>query len=286
MTDITPHPTAIGWSDAESRSVIAVVTALPEEREGIRTALRTSVPPGKGTRTEPFPQTSPDTPEGGTGWYGIDDRGAGIEIIFPEEHRISGIGLPLALVATGAGKVAAAAGLAELFHRVRPHLLLCGGIAGSLDPELNPGSKMIAERCWYYDRDATAARLSFGAVTRNGPDRFEFPEAAALAVRLGWRSGTIATGDSVVTARLRDALPRKWRNRLAESSLVDMESAVWAELADEHGIKTVICRTVYDVIGYQPSVPPGTDRTIGFREACVRSGEALVAVLREFPGSL
>jgi len=252
VTDTTPLPEAPGGKGSTLPPVIAVITALPEERDGVRTAM------------------------------GVSDT----EIIPRDEHGIPGIDLPVALVATGAGKVAAATGLLELFNRVHPRVLLCGGIAGALDPALAPGTAIIAERCWYYDRDATAVRLPLGAVTRSGPDRFEFPAAGALAGRLGWPSGTIATGDSVVTARLRDALPREWRDRLAESSLVDMESAVWAELANEYGTPAVICRTVYDVIGERSVTSPDAPGRITFRDACARSGEALVAVLRELSGFL
>jgi adenosylhomocysteine nucleosidase len=258
-----------------------VVTALPEERDGVAAALGITV----SRDGSPWRIGTRDTRDSDAGVHRAGHDYPTIDLIPPGAHHLPGIDLPVALVATGAGKVAAAAGLTEILHHLRPLVLLCGGIAGSLDPALSPGTAMIGRRCWYYDRDATAVRLPLGAIKRNGPDRFEFPRAESLAARLGWPAGTIATGDSVVTAAIRDELPRRWRDRLAESSLVDMESAVWAEIADERGIETVICRTGYDVIGHRAAGTTDENPRLSVRDACIRSGAALVAVLRELPGS-
>lgn len=189
----------------------------------------------------------------------------------------------ISVTATGAGKTAAAEGITRQLSEMEPTHLICGGIAGSLTPRLAAGDCVTARRCWYYDRDATALSYPLGSVTPNGPTAFDLPRGDEHAHRMGWSTAVVATGDSIVTAPLVHAFPPPWRERLAESDLVDMESAVWAEIALRHGIEPLIVRTVYDTV-FQPEA-----RRVPIRDAFDAAGraiaDAIVAVCTEIIGS-
>lgn len=212
--------------DADRR--ITILTALPDEAQGVRTAL---------DRLRPL-------------WK-------------------SGAAPAIAIVSTGAGKVHATEGFITACADHYPTLIVCGGIAGSLDPALNPGDTIIANRCWYYDRDITAVGAPLGAVERGGTDRFDLQYPEELPRRHNLIPGTIATGDSVLTERLRRSLPQRWQERLAESNAVDMESAVWAELGAAKALPVVVVRTIFDTVGYRSA-----DK-LSFREATRIAGERL-----------
>jgi hypothetical protein len=162
-------------------------------------------------------------------------------------------GLPgtVAIVCTGAGKVSAAMQLTRFLESVTPHIMVCGGIAGGINPALGPGDSVIAGRCWFYDRDATAAGIPFGEVTRFQPVGVDRASAAAeeaavaAAGKAGFPIATIATGDSVVTPD--------------------------------------ICRTVFDLVActdLYASEPGASHRSITFHAACHRAGAAIAETVR------
>jgi nucleoside phosphorylase len=200
-------------------------------------------------------------------------------------------GLPgtVAIVCTGAGKVSAAMQLTRFLESVTPHIMVCGGIAGGINPALGPGDSVIAGRCWFYDRDATAAGIPFGEVTRFQPVGVDRASAAAeeaavaAAGKAGFPIATIATGDSVVTPELCRSLPAAWQERLRSSDVVDMESAVWVEVAGLYGIVPIICRTVFDLVActdLYASEPGASHRSITFHAACHRAGAAIAETVR------
>lgn len=181
----------------------------------------------------------------------------------------------IVVVHTGAGKSNAAAGLERALTQYRPRGIVCGGVAGSLNPALPPGTTVLGRRCWYYDRDATAVGAPLGAVEPSGTDRFDIQVPEHLTSARGFVVGTIATGDSVVTPALLESLPAAWRERLSRSDAVDMESAVWAERALSEGIPIIVARTIYDAIGFSPTRP------MSFRAAATQSGATLARLAYE-----
>ncbi len=177
----------------------------------------------------------------------------------------------VAYTVTGAGKVSAALGMERLLRTVRPRAIICGGIAGSLRLELPPLTVTLAERVSYYDRDATAVGFPLGAVEPGQPAAYHLPRARELAALMDVPTVRIATGDSVVTPSLLENLPPRWREHLEnDAELVDMESAVWVEVARRWGEEPVICRTVYDLVTMAPDVKKTT-----FPLACRTAADAL-----------
>ncbi|MFA7566457.1 MAG: hypothetical protein WCY01_05470 [Alkalispirochaeta sp.] len=199
-------------------------------------------------------------------------------------------GQTIAVMATGAGKVAAATGMTKLLYAVEPEWIVCGGIAGSVNSTLLPGTVTIGESCRYYDRDATVVKLPLGAVAPGRPVVFSLPTGRDVAVKLDLPSVRIATGDSVVTSRLLQAMPRHWQKCIIrDSDLVDMESAVCAEVAQTLGYEPVVCRTVFDMVG-DAATPAATATGTGtekirFPEACRIAAEGIDRVVRHLISS-
>ncbi len=188
-------------------------------------------------------------------------------------YNVGGRDISVASIVTGVGKVSAAAGMSALLHRMNPAVILCGGIAGSLNDGLPAGTVTIAQSCRYWDRDATSEGLPLGVVEPSGVELY-FPagnggQSERLAMILEAPMVRIATGDSVVTAELLDTLPPAWRLCLIrDSDLVDMESTAWVETARLLGYEPVVCRTVFDMV-------LTGERALSFREGCRRAAEAL-----------
>ena len=143
------------------------------------------------------------------------------------KRRLEGIELyelPLALVAIGGIGRSAGTRAAELVVReARPNLLVSAGLAGALAPSLRPG-------------DLLQARLVIDEAT-------------------GERYQT-TTGDAVLVTALRVA-GLNGKKRLAASysaSAVDMEGALVARTAKQHGIPFVAVKAISDELDFP--MPP------------------------------
>lgn len=189
--------------------------------------------------------------------------------------------LSLVLVVTGAGRAAAAEGMALFFSRYRPRLLLGGGIAGGMGSAVHLGDLVIADETVCYDEDATVLKMPLGTLLRGRAAVTPLPGPADLRDTVqriaGEREvpvhrGRMASGDTLLTRRTLASLPED-RRRLIEGALsVDMESSVWADFAHRGEIPMVLARLVSDHVT--------TGDRLGFVHACETIGELLVAALR------
>lgn len=152
-------------------------------------------------------------------------------------------GRELTLWVTGAGAGNARRGLAELLSVRRPELLLGIGAAGGLCASLGTGDLLVADNVI----DA-ASRRSVG-----GKDSGFARAARRLS---GATPGTIVSAPAIAY----DAEAKARLARLAPSSpaVVDLESAVWAELAEEAGVASLFVRGVTD--GYDETLPLDFER--------------------------
>jgi adenosylhomocysteine nucleosidase len=174
-------------------------------------------------------------------------------------------GRPVVVGATGVGKVNAAMTTALLVDRFSPSRLVFTGIAGALDPDLEPGDVVVGERLVQHD---LVNLFETGPVLRGvrspssgvrGPVLLEADpgllldareaalglalDRAALASRPARvRFGTIATGDTFV-----GALATKTRlYRELHAHAVEMEGASVAQVCRELRVPFLVVRGLSD----------------------------------------
>ncbi len=171
------------------------------------------------------------------------------------------------VAATGVGKVNAAMTTALLIARFSPAAVVFTGVAGALDPGLQPGDVVVGERLVQHDlvrhneqgvvlrdvrnpRDGTANPIALEPSPRLLALARQAASGPGLALvgaagesrppRLAF--GTIATGDSFVGSRARKEELRERTGALA----VEMEGAAVAQVCYQHGVPFLVVRGLSD----------------------------------------
>jgi adenosylhomocysteine nucleosidase len=179
-------------------------------------------------------------------------------------------GRRVVVAATGVGKVNAAMATALVIERFSPAAVLFTGVAGALDPELQPGDVVIGEAVVQHDlvnhTDEGAVSRSVRnplngtanpivlepspgllALARRTAPRVERelagPDGGSRPPRL--RFGTIATGDSFVGCR---AKKDELRGHLGADA-VEMEGAAVAQVCHQLGVPFLVVRGISDRAG-------------------------------------
>lgn len=130
-------------------------------------------------------------------------------------------GAEVTLVANGVGRPAASRGTLALLARGRFTTVVSTGFAGALDPALDVGEILVADRILHGSRNYCA----------------RIPSACPAGVR----RGALLTVDEVVgTARAKRDLAR------SGALAVDMEAAAVADLAAQHGLPFYCVRSISD----------------------------------------
>ncbi|MBV8200737.1 MAG: hypothetical protein JOZ15_08945 [Acidobacteria bacterium] len=153
-------------------------------------------------------------------------------------------GEDVALMATGDGPAAAAAGLEALLAAVRPRRLLVIGVAGALTPGLAEGALVAARQVI----DAG------GRVVPQGPDARWLAQALAAGAVCGIAvsADRIAAGPAARRAALRTALAPEAEpaapaaTAAAAVATVDLESAAYARVAAARSLPYLVVRAVLD----------------------------------------
>lgn len=174
---------------------------------------------------------------------------------------------PIAVAWTGVGKVNAAMTATLLIEHFKPTRVLFTGIAGAVDPNLEPGDIVIAKRTAYHDMGTLWSEgIEPGGVKSRltGEDNpVFFPAdpnllaAADCAVRKvafdpitlqsGQRPprivvGTIVTGDAFVASKDKC---KELQEKL-EADAVEMEGAAVAQVCYQRGIGCLVIRSMSD----------------------------------------
>ncbi len=192
-----------------------------------------------------------------------------------ESRKIEGIrfisgrcgGRPVVVAWTGVGKVNAAMTATLLIEHFRPAQVIFTGIAGAVDPNLEPGDIVIAKQTAHHDMGTYWSEgLEHGGVRNRltgdtnpvffpaDPNLLAAAERAArgitldpIARRTGQAppqviTGTVVTGDSFVASREKCAeLDEK-----LEADAVEMEGAAVAQLCYQRAIPCLVIRSIAD----------------------------------------
>jgi adenosylhomocysteine nucleosidase len=161
--------------------------------------------------------------------------------------------VPVVLIVSGVGKVAAALATQFLCDVYQPRLAVTFGLAGAADSETQRGRLIIASGAVQHDMDArplTHARAvipSLGkAIFAADPKLSKSLRHAAQQATAGSEvvaSGLVLTGDQIVTSRaVRDALVRDF----PEGLCFDMETAAVAQVAQQNGLPWCALRMTSD----------------------------------------
>jgi adenosylhomocysteine nucleosidase len=174
---------------------------------------------------------------------------------------------PVVLAWTGVGKVNAAMTTTLLLEHFKPTHVIFTGIAGGIDPNLEPGDIVIAKQTAYHDMGTLyPGGIDYGGVKNRmtgEPNPVFFPvdpllltaaqQAAkdmafgAVGLRTGERPpkvvvGTIVTGDVFVASKAKSAELAKQLGACA----VEMEGAAVAQLCYQRQIACLIIRSISD----------------------------------------
>ncbi len=177
-------------------------------------------------------------------------------------------GRPVVVAKTGIGKVNAAMTTTLLIERFNPKEVVFTGIAGSLNPSLQPGDIVVASRVSQHDFGTYAEEgmVSWGTWNpindkRNPvffnaePKLLELAEKAGASVSLrpimsalGERMpkivrGTVVTGDVFVASEEKTL---EIKRRMSNPDAVEMEGAAVAQICFQQQIPCIIIRSISD----------------------------------------
>ncbi|MHC4357167.1 MAG: 5'-methylthioadenosine/adenosylhomocysteine nucleosidase [Planctomycetota bacterium] len=195
------------------------------------------------------------------------------------ERKIEGIrfvsgklnGRDVVVTWTGVGKVNAAMTATLLIEHYKPERIIFTGIAGGVNPDLQPGDIVIAEKTAHHDMGTFWPEGLFCKGVKSRLDGFENPvffPADQELVRLAQRAanqaglesirtlkgrrkprivrGVIVTGDSFIASTQKCAELRK----KLEADAVEMEGAAVAQICYQREIPCLVIRSISDNADY------------------------------------
>ena len=191
------------------------------------------------------------------------------------EQRIEGIrfvsgklsGKRVVIAFTGIGKVNAAMTTTLLIEHFKPNKIIFTGIAGGVNPELQPGDIVIAEKTAHHDMGTIWPEGLFHKGVKNRLDGWENPvffnadeqllklaeraaekiEFGSIQIIAGDRApkvikGVVVTGDAFIASTAKCAELRK---KLGADA-VEMEGAAVAQLCYQRRIGYLVIRSISD----------------------------------------
>ncbi len=173
----------------------------------------------------------------------VDQMVFGVEI-----HRGCLDGVDVLLSRSGIGKVNAAAATLALYQSGASSLIF-SGLAGGVDPQLNPGDMVVATELIQHDFDVTMG-VDPGQIPGEPfswstdpaiTDRLELA-AHRIDPNLKVLRGRIASGDQFIASAEKSA----WLFNTMDSVATEMEGAAVAQIASHLGLPFGVIRTISD----------------------------------------
>lgn len=158
-------------------------------------------------------------------------------------------GKSVALLQSGIGKVAAAAGTAVLLQTAQCDLVINTGSTGGVTQGLKVGDIVISTETAHHDADVTAFGYSKGQLP-NCPPRFKSDEkltalSAEIAEKQGHRVkfGLICSGDSFIAS---EEKLNQIKADFPDVVAVEMEAAAIAQVCHSFKVPFVVVRAISD----------------------------------------
>lgn len=173
-------------------------------------------------------------------------------------------GKDVILAYTGIGKVNAAMTTALFINEFKPERVIFTGIAGGLNPGLQPTDIVVAEQCVHHDLVHISGNESQSYIVTNplnGTDNPVFFDSDTLMIKIlrklsqdlklirydttympGIFFGTIATGDAFIASQVKK---KELTDRFGADA-VEMEGAAIAQVCFQFNVPFVIIRSISD----------------------------------------
>jgi adenosylhomocysteine nucleosidase len=162
-------------------------------------------------------------------------------------------GVPVVLVVSGVGKVAAALATQFVCDAYQPRFAVSFGLAGAAHSDSQRGRLVIASGAVQHDMDARPLTDARGVIPSLGQAILAADPLLSTSLRRATElavadhetvhSGLVLTGDQVITSRaVRDALLQEFPDGLC----FDMETAAVAQVAQQNGLPWAAMRMTSD----------------------------------------
>lgn len=157
-------------------------------------------------------------------------------------------GLDIVIAHSKIGKVFASLTASTLIQKFSCDTLLFSGVAGAINPKLNIGDLIIANKLCQHDLDITAFGHPYGFVpggsvfVESSKELIEIALKVAKENKLNILEGTIATGDQFVHSNERKEFIEKSFN----ADALEMEGASVAVVCDALNVPFFILRAISD----------------------------------------
>lgn len=162
-------------------------------------------------------------------------------------YRTTYSGRELLIGESGVGKVNAALAAQALLH-LGANTLLFTGVAGGVQPGLEPGALVLSTRAVQHDVDVTALGYEAGEIPGTGTfftaDAELLKHATSAAATIGETAhhGVIASGDTFVASQA----GAERLQRVFQAACTEMEGAAVAQVASQWGVPFLIIRALSD----------------------------------------
>lgn len=174
-----------------------------------------------------------------------DKKDIGHTTYFIKKHNNN----DLVLTKTGVGKVFSSMITQHLIDYFSPDIVIFTGVAGSINPNINIGDIVIAEKCVQYDLDVTELGFEIGSIPYTDYRYFESDKnLVELALKTKdsnvIKKGTVLTGDMFIT----DNNISKHNESFIKlnGDIIEMEGASVGQVCTINKTPFIIVRTISD----------------------------------------
>jgi len=146
------------------------------------------------------------------------------------------------------GKVFATLTATTLIEKFGCNMLLFSGVAGAINPALNIGDLIIADKLCQHDVDITAFGHPHGFIpesqtfTHSSPTLNQLATDVARELSMPIQSGTIATGDQFIASQE----SKEFIQSTYQADAIEMEGAAVAVVCDALDVPFLILRAISD----------------------------------------